>query len=698
MRKINSVSIRIILFLLTFLFIRSTVSAQLQERYVHEETFADDHNMAGLMSSFVEYFNTGDWEIHNAQLTLVYTSTQLIRPEVSDFTISLNGTRFYSQRISESNGEVQKVTFQIPAYLVKTGVNALTFESYIRTNEDDLCADDVSKASWINLLKDSSVSLSYTPVAEINSIADIYSQFTSIDALENKQSAVVLPPNPTQTELTTAGFVLSGLSRNALLDYDNIKLIISDNIESVQENKYIIYIAEESRSNPAFSQTVTPSEIADYRQGDALIQLSATGDNSYILSLTGAESTAMINAGRLLGNSPLVQQTITKYRLVHADDNVMTPDTGNKKQVGLTSTGVYLKGPFRQETTFYLKSQSNHLLSPESFIQLNFRYAENIDFTRSLVTVYVNNVPIGSKKLQKSSAKSDSIKLSIPVDLEATGNFAVKVAFDLEIADLLCTPRQEEMPWAYIDPSSSMDIETTQAPYLLFEYYPSPFVKDGQLNAVMTVLPKEPADADFEVFRRLFIALGRYLTDNRGTMEVQFSDQINDLEDKNIISIGRYEKNPIAQQLNNQLFFRFSPEGSTILSNEKLIIDANYGGILGNLELFYSPYSKKNNGLLLITGVQDQSLMNTAYYLSDDQGIWQMAGDGCLIDNETIGCYRFKEENEKSKSFKEIFSSQSNLLRFTLIAGGVLIILLIAVGFLWNRYIKSRRGNEKTEL
>ena len=207
------------------------------------------------------------------------------------------------------------------------------------------------------------------------------------------------------------------------------------------------------------------------------------------------------------------------------------------------------------------------------------------------MTVYIGDTPLGSKKLSKETANSDVLTINIPNNLGIVGSFNLKVTFDLEIPDMVCTMRRQDMPWAYITNESTIRLKTEEIPYLLFDYYPAPFIVNGRLNQVMVVIPAEESKQDLEVFSHLLLTLGRYQKDNKGSIAVCRADQDISLENLNVISIGTLEKNPIAKQQNNQMYFKFSPGGTTILSNEKIQLDPDYASSLGTAQLFYSPYS-----------------------------------------------------------------------------------------------------------
>ena len=611
---------------------------------VHDESFSDDRELTGLIASALEYFQTdASWDIESVTLTLVLAATPLVRQEVSDFTISLNDRPVYSERIPLTKGEIYQTVIDLPLDAINGGVNSLMIESYIRTNETEPCADDVSKASWLTALRHSYVSVKYKSTANIQSVADLYTQFTSIEALENDASALFLPSAPADAELTAAGYILSGLSNNAIMFFDSIDMKFANNEADVGQKKYGIYITLLDRMMQSVKQQLSNEQI-DAANNGGLIALVKV-DGSDVLVVTANEPQDLVKAGQLFGHKEYMEQTWADWRKVFRDEPVTfkIEDEGVVRK--LTEVGAYLYGPFRQEHTFFINSYSNRTLKAGSNVELFFRYAENLDFDRSLITVYLNDVPIGSKKLSKELAAGDQVSFMLPTNVEISGSFAIRVAFDLEIKDLECTLRQNEMPWGYVTPESTIEMYSEDSPYLVFDYYPGPFVSEGSLNDVCVVMPSNMGENDLEVMRGIMLLMGRFLKDNSGTLRVCTEATIGSVANENMIVIGRYDNNTIARDINNQLYFRFSPEGTTIMPNEKTMIEPNYGAILGTAQLFYSPYSAEKKAMLLVSGVTDEGMMEAAKYLSDMGTLWRVAGDGFIADTENAFFYRFKAEN-----------------------------------------------------
>ena len=93
----------------------------------------------------------------------------------------------------------------------------------------------------------------------MHTIDEFYTCFTSIDALENSQSAVVVATGFDNDEAAAAFTVLAGVSREAIKDYQNIDLLAADNLANVGDKKYVIYIAKPDRLPESLQSAVSQS-------------------------------------------------------------------------------------------------------------------------------------------------------------------------------------------------------------------------------------------------------------------------------------------------------------------------------------------------------------------------------------------------------------------------------------------------------
>jgi len=650
--------------------------------YVSTTAFSADHYMTSLFSEITEGFNVGDWNLVDAQLTLSFSTTQLVSEYLSSITISINGVRFYSENVPVTDGLRRELTVKIPIEHMKKGYNVIAIEGYIRTYNGLPCVDDVTTANWMNVFKESFVEVSYTPAAACATIDDFYTCFTSIDALENKQSAVVVATGFDNDEIGAAFTVLAGISRAATKDYRNIDLLAADSLTDVTDKRYVIYIAKTARLPAALQSSVSQSGNIEGSGAYLLLIPGATN----VLVVTGNDAAAMDKAAAELSNATTMHQLKGAVKLIGENEDVYVRKEGVTQYTPLTATGTYLDGPFRQKYNYFINFDNNRQLAYGSQVELYFRYSKNLDFDRSLISVYVNDVPIGSQKLSQAKADGDSLTLDISTDIEVTGSFTLTVAFDMEIKDLWCTLRQSETPWAYVSSESMLKLNSIEVPYYLFENYPYPFISEGEFNHLKMVIPDSNTDIDLNLMGDFMLTLGQFLKYNTGEFTVVRASDPGELNDKNVIAVGTFANNPFIAGLNEQLFFRFYDNGAGIMSNEKLLIEASYGTTLATAQLIESPYSNVRNAILVLASANESDLKNVLDYFGDSAKLWGLYGDGFVADRDDIYQYRFKEDNAKEDRAVGELDERADIMNLIYVSGAVIVILLVAVIFMVIRY------------
>lgn len=218
---------------------------------------------------------------------------------------------------------------------------------------------------------------------------------------------------------------------------------------------------------------------------------------------------------------------------------------------------------------------ANRSASTGTEVSLDFRYAQNLDFEHSLVTILVNGKPIGSQKLTAKKANGDKLTFQIPSDLNVKGDFSVTVAFDLVLTNNYCGfIADSEIPWAYITPESKINLNTSEETDLLFEQYPYPFIANGDFNNAVVVVPDELTTEDTDSLANIFNLLGRFHDGNRGDLTaVHAANWKKPKEESNVIAVGTMNNNPVIKNANDDLYFQYNKTGDYFLSNEKISIE-----------------------------------------------------------------------------------------------------------------------------
>ena len=662
--------------------------------YISEQSFGTDYHMNTLFSQISTSFQVEAWQVTDAELNLVFSTTQLVDHNLSTLTVSINDVRFYSQNVDLTDGSKRELRLAIPTeYLIK-GTNTIKLEGYIRTQDGLPCVDDVSPANWLNIFEDSSVSLKYTPEDKVETISDFYNTFGTLTAIDYDQSCVAFRKNASNAELTVASEALAYLSKTAKKNYERLDFMAVENEAELAKKQYILYVSTYEHILPSYKALLSDTQKQEMSTG-AVLTLVETPQGQNVLLLVGNEIESLRKGAKLLGNPELMAQFMYKEKVITEDIEASTLENSVNAYYTLSETGKTVKGAFRQNMDFYIDVATSKKLAEGSEVYLDLRYSENLDFDRSLVTVYINDTPIGSKKLSFDKANGDTLSLVIPTDIDVSGSFNLRVAFDLEIKDLWCTLRVNEMPWAYISPKSELKLNMIDVPFVLFEYYPAPFVKDRSFNEVTVLMPDQRAMADYKALGDIVKTFGRFLEGNQGDFEIRSASDAGDLTGKNVISIGTYEENAFTASLNKDLFFKFSEDGKAILSNEKMQIDAEYGKNLGTVQLLKAGAKDVWRTVLVASGTNAEGMLDAVNYLGSEKGLWSLYGDGYIAVGEDLAIYRFKEDNTKELSFTTTVREKPDFILFAVFAGMILILMMVALVLLFVKYRKRRDADEE---
>ncbi|KAF5054898.1 Bacterial cellulose synthase subunit [anaerobic digester metagenome] len=403
-------------------------------------------------------------------------------------------------------------------------------------------------------------------------------------------------------------------------------------------------------------------------------------DEDRVTQETGSKAAVRLGSSEIVVNSKALSQMVA----------------GNYKLNDIIGKGLTFVGPFHQEQNVYLPFSEDYFLSDAGKITLDFRYSENLDFERSVITVFWGDVPIASKRLEKDKAMGDELTFAMPSDVVGTTAGSIKIAFDLEIKDLICTPRQDQMPWAYVSSESTLYLPAAMKNVLTFDLKPSPFRTDGKFNDLMVVIPDNPSSEDLNIYAQIMGMYGDGV-DPYGTFYVKHSSEFDKNDtDYNIITAGTYPDNELIQSINDQLHFAYDDSGTKYLSNEQLILSDDYATKIAILQLMESPF-KENRGILAVTGANDSALGNVTRLLRNSQKRLSLTKDCVIVDSDLkIKAYQFinKADNKDEPSMMGRLSEHKQTLLFTIVSTSGMAMILIATIIV---LMRIRSYNKKDE-
>lgn len=666
-----------------------------------QDIFFYRKTLKGIYSSTDLYFYVEDyWDAKYVYAKIQYDVSQLIESAASSVTFTINDVPIQSYKLEYKDGNSQILYVKIPIEQVHTGYNSFSVSAYARLFDEQGCVDDYSDANWLGIADTSYVRCGYESRDPEHRISYYPYPFMSAYNPTGKGLVIAVSDGAASGEVAAAMSLMADLSKHTGKRNDIEVCRISD-LKSYNPSETIL-ISDYNNLPPDYKDKMTKAPDSS---GNAIVNFIDDSNSKPLLVITSNDDQSLTEAANMLmdenrrkqenGNLGVIEKGSGEQAVNASKQSDMT--AWNYTLEDIMGSGISYVGPFHQEKYIYLPVSKDFALAQGGKVVLKFRYSENLDFKRSLVTVFWGDVPCASKRLSQEKASGDELTFEMPGDVIGTSASSLKIAFDLEIPDLICTPRQSDMPWAYISRESAIFLPPSSTNTLSFDSKVSPFSRNGKFNDVLLVLSDTPTSVELNLLGQTLAMYGGEAKPY-GTIYVKRAGEFNkDDGDYNIITAGTLTGNALISQINDNLAFKFSQDGTSFDSNEQLILSRDYAGKIGIMQLLKSPYSL-NRGLLVLAGSSEDTLKNMEDYLRDGSKREELKKDCVIIDaNQNITALKFiKAEGVKEgPTLTEKLVRNKKSLIFTAVATSAMFLMLLAVMFALLRMRAYRKKNEE---
>ena len=664
------------------------------ETYISKIELNSNITFHGVFDSYRWIFNSKSKDgTERVTLNLEIESTDVLADKVKSYlTFSLNGSEFYSMEINKRNGEPQTLTINLPGYLLKDGSNEVKVEGYLRCS-DEPCTDDYNTANWLVLGEKSNIELVEKAKVYGNKIIEFpYGLSESYDS-NNK---IIIPDKYTDGELSSAlkfQTLLGGINGNGEI----VKW--SDRGDLSKSNVIFIGSKEEGESNlPIISNDIKDLPL----DNEAYIGVNnspfSTRSDLKLISIISNSETELESAIKFLMNKDIYGQVSSSSTFVNSKldlDKEIKPISSIITLDELGISEMKVEGLFRKEVKIGYALPKNKKLSPGDKLELNLRYSENLDFDRSLFTVYINDTPIGSKKLEREKANNDNISIVIPKDVLNTSYLEIKLAYDLNLKGVECEKNQHEQPWGLVTGDSYIQINSRNTNEFYFNNYPAPFVEDWDINDTMFIVPDNLQSKELTALGNMANLMGKGMRYNLGKIgAVSIGNLKDEHKDNNIIVYGTPNSNKLIKELNNSLWFKYDKDWSKFLSNEKLYLMDDYAKNIATFQLDYSSYSSRKF-MLVLTSPNEELLTKSLVYLGKETEVYKLYGDGAVIDIDgNVRNFKYKE-SEEVPIYEELKGLEGGEKTLLIISGLIFVFIIVAAVLYLNKNRDTLKGKKK---
>ncbi len=667
--------------------------------------------LKGILASGTMYFNIPEyWDTRFVYVQLEYEVSKLIKEDIpASLTILVNHVPVQSIHIYYQEGKTQLANVILPLKLLKAGYNVIEAVSYVRIFDYEGCTEDQSQANWINIEEDSYIYAGYELKDPEHKISLYPYPFVSTADPTGKTTAVMVSDNAANGELTAALYLMADLSSQTEETNEIAFGRYSEAEIQAAKNKIAVFKADNLPDalkryiKSDMDNDSDPSKI-DLSSRAMLRFVEDEAGNPMLMIVADKEANLLEAVHLLLDENRRSQE---KLSLTFANEN--SAESAYKERLlsqlvagsytikDLVGSGLTFIGPFHKEEILYLPFGKDYALSSAGKISLKFRYSENLDFNRSLITVYWGDIPIASKKLSKENTSGDELAFVVPQDIVGTSLQSIKIAFDLEIQDLFCTMRQEEMPWAYVTEDSELYLPARENSNISFDYFPSPFQSMGVFNNVLVITSDNPSDAELNLLGKT-MSLYSYQTLPYGDFKVIRASEFDEADsDYNIITAGNVKSNSFLRKINNRLYFQFEEQGKAFQSSKNLILSEQYSQEVAAFELLESPYARDRAILTVCTTNEDTS-KRALQFLAAKRKHTELKGDCVLIDKDLdTKSFQFIEKHnfDSRPTISQFIRENKQPVIFTIMAVAAMLLLLLSAIIILMRNKRNHREEDK---
>ena len=678
-----------------------TSKPQVSAPHHKDFAYAQDVLLDGVFQSNAMYFQMENyWDVRYAYAQIQIDVSQLISGVPASLTFMVNDTPVTSYLIDYQNGKSQTFYVEFPTRLLREGYNRFDITGYARIFDEEGCLDDFTGANWVSIRKESYVRIGYALKDHQRKISYFPYPFMSSVDDTGSRSYVVVSDAMAERELEAALSLCAELAKKTGHE-DRIHLITAADMPRQADGVIIVSQFDRlSSENRALVERYVQTDALE----DHAAVVFAQEDAVPTLLITARDEDCLMEAVSMLMDEERVSQEKGSVALVSKGGIELmqgalsqnTSASGRYTLGDLAQRGIEFIGPFHQEAHIYLPYSGGFVLSESSKAVLRFRYSENLDFNRSMITVYWGDIPVASKKLARENAGGDELSFTMPYDVIGTHADSLKIAFELELPELFCTPRMDEMPWAYLSDKSVFYLPVGANTQYRFDLRPYPFEQGSLYNDLVVVVPDRLQRGELQTLRQLLTVYGTSLEPYGNIQVVRAQNLTDELKKHHLIVFGTHQDNAVIRELNEHLGFPFRSDGSAYESNDTLILSENYAREIATLQLFASPY-EDGRAVLVCSAASQEGFEILSDFFEEDENVWALTGDTVLIDRDLeIKAYSLQEQQtQKSKPvIKRLMEENRDSTVFSIVALSVMLLLLLCVILVAVRAFMGRQGRK----
>jgi cellulose synthase operon protein B len=665
------------------------------------------------------------WNMKTVKAIVRFQHSPNLVPARSNLVVRVNDTSVGSVPLNLKNSQVGEAVFAIPGNLVQD-YNEISLVA--QQENSPSCSNPNDQNLWTEILPDSKIVFDYQPEEIPLSFGSYPYPFFDELGLEATRLNYLMPTQVDESWLTAASRFQTQMGR--LADFRPLETQLVKEAKSFRWNDRLIIIGTPEQQ-PILKTLKLPVSL----NGNQFIDRDKTafGDDTGLLMLTslqegavpvlvisGNSETAVRKAAQFLVQPQSSQ--IGTSTFIAVNDLASTKEQGSRdwprflperKQFTLKdlqgSDGkpyrdVTVKGSNAPPINFNFWALPDDRFKRGSSMTLHYTYGAQADPKNSTISVAIDGVNIGSKRLASDQGGSrETFTVDLPENL-ITPTSKIRVDFKLQPKD--ADPKrdcgrltdQHLTGTLHGDTSFNLNREIgADLPNLKLFTSGFPFANVQNLSNTAILVPETPNAADLMTMLKFSERMGRLTRANSVQHEVYRANNASaDMKKyKNLVAVGTRERLPLPEVFQADKGFNLNDAFKRQIGQTQIQTLPNADGIIKTV---ISPWNK-DRVLLALSAQSEQGLKQVQDVLSSDAWFYQLQGDTALMSPTEANPnpfdpngYRFQFLQESTPQTRENINFINKIQRFLkthfyLLPIGIIVVSLLMYGIA-QKYLK----------
>jgi cellulose synthase operon protein B len=670
------------------------------------------------------------WNMKGTKALIRFQHSPSLVGARSNLVVRVNDTTIGSIPLNLKNSQIGEAMITIPPNLVQD-YNEIALVA--QQENSATCSNPDDRSLWTEVLPDSKVVFDYQPEEiPLDFISYPYPFFDQL-GLEPTRLNYLTPTSMNEAWLTTTSRFQTQMGR--LADFRPLETQLVKDAKTFRWNDRLVIIGTPEQQ-PLLKTLKLPAPISGNRfvdeskvaYGDdaGLLMLTTLQDGAVpVLIITGNSDAAVQKAAQFLVQPKNSQIGTSKLVVVNALDNPAAPDRRDwprflpsskqftlkdlKAQDGKAYKDVTVQGSSAPPVEFNFWALPDDRFLRGSTMALHYSYSAQADPKNSTISVAIDNISIGSKKLgSDQGGNNETFTVDLPENL-VKPNSKIRVDFKLLPKDANekrdCGRLTDQHLWGTLHDSTSFSVNReigSDLPDLKLLSAGFPFTEMQDLSRMAIILPDTPSNADVLTLLKFSERMGRITRATSIRHEVFRTSSMppdSAKASKHLVAIGTRDRLPLPQVFKQEQGFNLTETFNRQMGKTDVKTLPNSDGII---KTTLSPWSNERV-LLALTAQTDQGLKQVQDVLSSDAWFYQLQGDTALMSATEVNPnpydpngYRFQFLEQSTHRTRENINPLNKMRRFLqehfyLLPIGIILVSLLMYGIA-QRYLKRVAG------